>query len=148
MLNSGRRRDNHIAARKKEFRDFFFVLTEETHRVTNQHLRRTLIVALKFIRKDLTCGSIGRHARLRGSFVAAVLEADNLVTFSQLFGREVSFVLISHFDSDGGSDEALLLSHAAQGEDTVDDHVEILVLVEIVDLEQILRFESERFASL
>ena len=62
------------------------------------------------IRKDLTCGSIGRHARLGGSFVAAVLEADNLVTFSQLFGREVSFVLVSHFDSDGGSDEALLLS--------------------------------------
>ena len=58
---------------------------------------------------DLACSSVRCHAALRCSFVAAVLQADDLVALGELIGREHPPVLVRHLDADRWSLPVLLL---------------------------------------
>lgn len=97
---------------------------------------------------DLTSGAVSGHAGLTGALIRSVLQSYDRLPGLEDVLVESPLVLGSHFDAQNGSVEAQLLGQTAQSEEIVDDHVEVLVLVEVVNLEEVLRLEAVGFAGL
>lgn len=105
-------------------------------------------IGLVTIGSDLATGAIGCHACLAGTLVGTILKTDYGLASLQDRVVELALVFLGNLDPEDRAVVPDLLGHSAHGEKVVYDHVEVLVLVQIVDLEEVLGLQTEPFAPL